>query len=179
MKWSCALGSHGNLPCRMKLPCEVDGCSEPHHKRQISEELGLQSDVSSLCIQWTGSVTRKQPTSWQVELRISGLHGGADHAQTVLHLDLPQRSLDPHKMGLPVRSFSNALPKVVIGLDKAAFRDFPPELWSSQPETLLLCKYLCFQHICHSRIHYAGNQGWQMHWKEITTSNQIIYSFVF
>ncbi|XP_062714101.1 uncharacterized protein LOC134290893 [Aedes albopictus] len=111
-----------------------DGSNLTLMEEEIADELGLQGNVSSLCIQWTGSVTRKEPTSRQVELRISGVHGGPEYTmsevQTVPHLDLPQQSLDyeklskefPHLRGLPVRSFSNAVPKVLIGLDNAALK---------------------------------------------------------
>lgn len=190
------LGSHGKWPCRTKRSCEIDGCTETHHKllhppktpkpvkpeeqsgssgvisahcsrlagvlfkvlpvilssngksvstfaflddgsnitlleEEIAEELGLNGSIGSLCIQWTGSVTRKEPRSRQVELRISGVHGSPDYplaeVQTVPRLDLPQQSLDyvelckqfPHLRGLPMQSFSNAVPRILIGLDNA------------------------------------------------------------
>ncbi|XP_062713078.1 uncharacterized protein LOC134290086 [Aedes albopictus] len=111
-----------------------DGSNVTLMEEAIADELGLNGNISSLCIQWTGSVTRKEPSSRQVELRISGVNGGPDYAisgvQTIPHLDLPQQSLDyeelsklfPHLKGLPVRSFSNAVPRILIGLDNAALK---------------------------------------------------------
>ncbi|XP_058827197.1 uncharacterized protein LOC131687160 [Topomyia yanbarensis] len=111
-----------------------DGSNLTLMEEEVAEELGLNGNISPLCIQWTGSVTRNEPTSRQVELRISNAHGGREYTisevQTVPRLDLPQQSLDyaelskqfPHLKGLPVSSFSNAVPRILIGLDNATLK---------------------------------------------------------
>lgn len=57
----------------------------------IADELGLNGNISSLC------VTRKEMSSRHVELRISGINGGLDYViselQTIHRLDVLQQSL--------------------------------------------------------------------------------------
>ncbi|XP_055626587.1 uncharacterized protein LOC129768750 isoform X1 [Toxorhynchites rutilus septentrionalis] len=111
-----------------------DGSNVTLMEEKIADELGLFGNISSLCIQWTGSVTRKEPKSKQVELRISGVKCKTDYAisgvQTIPRLDLPKQSLDygelskqfPHLKGLPIQNFSNAVPRILIGLDNATLK---------------------------------------------------------
>lgn len=97
----------------------------------IAEELGLKGEVMPLCLQWTGNVTRKEVTSQQVRLNISGVNGESNYTisdvRTVSSLDLPRQNLPyddlsikyPYLRGIPVSSFSDAAPRILIGLAHA------------------------------------------------------------
>ena len=96
-------------------------------KEEIAEELRLQGNVSSQCIQRIESVTRKELV---VKLSCAFRASMIDRSIPCRKSKqcLPQQSVGyedlskefPHSRGLPVRSFSNAVPTILIGLNHAA-----------------------------------------------------------
>ncbi|XP_058465784.1 uncharacterized protein LOC131439138 [Malaya genurostris] len=107
-----------------------DGSNLTLMEEEIAEELELNGNVTPLCIQWTGSVTRKESTSREVQVSISGTRSQQytiSGVRTAPRLDLPHQSLDydylanrfAHLKRLPVSSYSNAIPRILIGLDNA------------------------------------------------------------
>ncbi|XP_062714276.1 uncharacterized protein LOC134291034 [Aedes albopictus] len=97
--------------------------------RSLAEQLGVQGPTSPLCMQWTNGVKRVEEDSQQIQMNISGSVSGKQFSlrkvQTVGGLELPQQSVDfeelraryPYLNGLPVESFRDAKPGILIGLD--------------------------------------------------------------
>ncbi|XP_062557206.1 uncharacterized protein LOC134222069 [Armigeres subalbatus] len=111
-----------------------DGSNVTLLENSIAETLGLEGEESSLCLQWTNNVTRKESTSKRVQLTVAGEGGNKRHlltqVQTVDNLDLPRQTLDyfelvdqfPHLRGLPIKSYSKAVPTILIGADNARLK---------------------------------------------------------
>ncbi|XP_053686010.1 uncharacterized protein LOC128735553 [Sabethes cyaneus] len=97
----------------------------------LADELGLVGIESPLCLQWTSNITRNEPCSKRVQLMIGGSDGKADYClknvRTVENLSLPKQNLNyenlanqfPFLRGLPVKSYSEAIPGILIGVDNA------------------------------------------------------------
>ncbi|XP_055604271.1 uncharacterized protein LOC129752524 [Uranotaenia lowii] len=106
-----------------------EGSSTTLLEESIASKLGVDGVHAPLCLLWTGNVTRKENRSQKVSLEISGCGGGArmslKNVRTVVNLELPTQSLDYEKLAenfpylskLPVQSYQNASPKLLIGLD--------------------------------------------------------------
>ncbi|XP_065076520.1 uncharacterized protein LOC135700058 [Ochlerotatus camptorhynchus] len=98
--------------------------------QELAEELNLSGDVLPLCLKWTGGTHRYESNSRSVNIEISG-HGGKrtwlQDVRTVEELQLPFQSLDmahlaekhTYLRGLPVESYSNVRPRILIGLRHA------------------------------------------------------------
>ncbi|XP_052871225.1 uncharacterized protein LOC128276805, partial [Anopheles cruzii] len=94
----------------------------------LADELGLEGPSQPLHLQWTGGVTRVEKASRSVTLTVSGKLQGHQYTlagvKTVRKLDLPEQSLDgkalqahyPHLRGLPLDTYSNARPRLLIGI---------------------------------------------------------------
>lgn len=97
----------------------------------MDESLAKQLDVngihSPLCLRWTGGMERSEENSQKLTIEISGGNQRRMNMNvcTVKSLNLPIQSLDyqmlsqryRHLRNLPVRSYSNAEPKLLIGLN--------------------------------------------------------------
>ncbi|XP_058817334.1 uncharacterized protein LOC131680635 [Topomyia yanbarensis] len=102
--------------------------------KELAEELGLNGVESPLCLQWTSNVTRKESCSKKVQLSISGINGKEEYAlrdvRTIESLNLPRQSLDyqdlakrfPYLQGLPVQSYTEAAPGILIGVDNSRLK---------------------------------------------------------
>ncbi|XP_062710489.1 uncharacterized protein LOC134288734 [Aedes albopictus] len=96
---------------------------------EIADLLGVnKGEQRNLCLKWTSNVTREEANSRQINLEISGAGGGKRfplmNVRTVGRLDLPLQTLDyvrlaesfPHLQKLPICSYENATPRLLIGL---------------------------------------------------------------
>jgi len=94
---------------------------------ELRRDLGVQGERRQLNVQWFGGRATRQPTN-VVSLEISGLGKQVRHAlrsvYSVLDLSLPKQTLNRrdvqcvHKDArLPMKAYSNMLPKLLIGLD--------------------------------------------------------------
>ncbi|XP_058465085.1 uncharacterized protein LOC131438809 [Malaya genurostris] len=102
--------------------------------KDLADKLDLHGTESTLCLQWTGNVTRKESSSKKVHLNISGFNANEEYAlrnvRTVDSLDLPRQSLHypelvkqfPYLQGLPVQSYTGASPGILIGVDNARLK---------------------------------------------------------
>lgn len=107
-----------------------EGSSGTYIEQSLAEKLCLQGPKISLCLKWTKNQHRIEENSMRVSLSISGTYTNAPtysltNAQTVESLDLPKQSLDydaltdeyPYLNHLPVESYKNAAPQILIGLN--------------------------------------------------------------
>ncbi|XP_055633605.1 uncharacterized protein LOC129773952 [Toxorhynchites rutilus septentrionalis] len=97
-------------------------------ERSLVEELGVEGPNVPLCLKWTANMTRTEDESQIVSLEVSEIDRNNRfhlvNVRTVESLNLPSQTLcfekvledHPHLKGLPVRSYENATPKLLIGL---------------------------------------------------------------
>ncbi|XP_055588874.1 uncharacterized protein LOC129741190 [Uranotaenia lowii] len=105
-----------------------DGSAVTLLEDNIARQLGAEGKATSLCIQWTGGVTKTISGTRIVELEIaadsSGIRFPLSKVYTVDCLGLPKQSINyealsreySHLRGLPVASFNSAVPGILIGL---------------------------------------------------------------
>ncbi|XP_062713044.1 uncharacterized protein LOC134290073 [Aedes albopictus] len=117
----------------------------------IVKRLGIVGQPTPLCMQWTNGVKRTEEESQSVQLYISGIDSTKrfvlNGVHTVKKLDLPQQSLRfenferdfPHLRGLPVKSYDNALPGILIGLDNTKI-ETPLKLREGKPDEPVAAK---------------------------------------
>lgn len=106
-----------------------EGSSTTLLEAGVAEQLGLDGPSASLWLSWTGNITREEKGSKRVSLTIAGESSKQKYAinsiQTVDELHLPEQSFSydslaehyPHLAGLPLRNYSNVVPKMIIGLE--------------------------------------------------------------
>ncbi|XP_055643771.1 uncharacterized protein LOC129779977 [Toxorhynchites rutilus septentrionalis] len=106
-----------------------EGSSITLIEEKLVNELGVKGRRAPLCLSWTGDVTRMESESKKVELKISGLNNERklqlEDARTVKKLALHGQSLCfddlaaryGYLRGLPVASYENASPRLLIGID--------------------------------------------------------------
>ncbi|XP_075162768.1 uncharacterized protein LOC142235399 [Haematobia irritans] len=104
-----------------------DGSSISLIDEGILNQLGLKGEPEQLCLKWTSNVKRMENNSQRLNIRVRG--GNSKEfvleVRSVEELLLPKQSLDyktissrfSHLKGIPVESYNNAVPKVLIGLD--------------------------------------------------------------
>ncbi|XP_058467437.1 uncharacterized protein LOC131439240 [Malaya genurostris] len=96
---------------------------------KLAEELQLDGEISPLCLRWTGGRERHEENSRIVDVGIAGMNSNATvynlrNVRTVEELLLPPQTLDaielsnmyPHLRGLPIKSYRDAQPRILIGL---------------------------------------------------------------
>ncbi|XP_053686303.1 uncharacterized protein LOC128735844 [Sabethes cyaneus] len=108
-----------------------DGSSATLIEDNIVAELGITGPVDTLLLSWTGDVTREETNSKRISVSVSGQMGlkqyNLNNVRTVSALKLPPQTLQyeeltnmyPHLKGLPIRSYSNAIPSMIIGVEHA------------------------------------------------------------
>ncbi|XP_055622405.1 uncharacterized protein LOC129765971 [Toxorhynchites rutilus septentrionalis] len=108
-----------------------DGSSTTLIDEGVVKELGVTGEQLPLCLQWTANVKRSEAESQRVRLEISGGNDLVKYpladVRTVSSLDLPQQTLRyaelskifPHLKGLPVKDYTNAHPRILIGNNHA------------------------------------------------------------
>ncbi|XP_058828010.1 uncharacterized protein LOC131687931 [Topomyia yanbarensis] len=106
-----------------------DGSSCTLLEEGIAAQLGIEGEPDNLWLSWTGKISRHEKTSKRMSVKISG-NGHREtfqlaNVRTVRELGLPSQTLDytelsntfPHLQGLPVASYTDAKPGMVIGLE--------------------------------------------------------------
>ncbi|XP_055612957.1 uncharacterized protein LOC129759509 [Uranotaenia lowii] len=98
-------------------------------EHDLVAQLGLKGSLHPLCLRWTANTTRVENKSMIVNLEISGIRqkrrSTITNARTVQSLNLPaqnfnaERAADQneHLRGIPIKSYSNAKPQLLIGID--------------------------------------------------------------
>ncbi|XP_058456808.1 uncharacterized protein LOC131434170 [Malaya genurostris] len=104
-----------------------DGSNSTLLECNIASALGIKGPTDGFCLSWTGNITREEKESQRISVVIHGngkkfkLH----NVRTVQNLHLPAQTLDyeelsytfPHLKGLPIQSYTNAVPGVIIGIE--------------------------------------------------------------
>lgn len=106
-----------------------EGSSVSMMDAEFADDLGLDGPARLMDLQWIGSHTTSTPSK-MVSLAITGAARGCARFNlvdvcTVRHLDLPTQSVvlslsdarHEHLRGLPIATYENATPKILIGLD--------------------------------------------------------------
>ncbi|XP_065095799.1 uncharacterized protein LOC135717600 [Ochlerotatus camptorhynchus] len=96
----------------------------------LAKELNLRGESHPLCLHWTADTCRYEDDAMRVSLNISGTYNGCPQnnltdVYTVKELKLPSQSLSvrklseeyPHLEGLPIESYCNVQPKILIGMN--------------------------------------------------------------
>ncbi|XP_058816670.1 uncharacterized protein LOC131679943 [Topomyia yanbarensis] len=96
--------------------------------QEIADQLDIKGHPNTLCLQWTGGVTKRIPDTRVINLNISGRGMEKQYAvknvYTVENLDLPVQTVQfeklaeqfPYLQGLSIKSFYRAVPRILIGL---------------------------------------------------------------
>lgn len=106
-----------------------EGSSLTMMDEDLLDRLGDDGDKIPLCLRWTGGTCRDEPDSRKISIKIrKGLGAPMFNLQdvrTVKNLRLLAQSLDVHELkdkyehlrGLPIESYNEATPKILIGID--------------------------------------------------------------
>ncbi|XP_036347859.1 uncharacterized protein LOC118757236, partial [Rhagoletis pomonella] len=109
-----------------------DGSSLTLIDEELLHQLNVKGTPQPLCLRWTGDTHRYEDDSVTVDLAISSKQGTEKFpmkaVRSVKKLDLPTQSLDAAKLqskfkylrGLPLQSYGNVKPQLLIGLNNAA-----------------------------------------------------------
>ncbi|XP_055605098.1 uncharacterized protein LOC129753322 [Uranotaenia lowii] len=119
---------HGNGNSKEVFAFIDEGSALTLVEEALVKELGIEGTPRELCLQWTGKVSRTERESKVIDLQVSsvtGLKATLKETRTVKKLGLTSQSLNfesltkqySHLKGLPVRSYSNATPRVLIGVN--------------------------------------------------------------
>ncbi|XP_065094740.1 uncharacterized protein LOC135715349 [Ochlerotatus camptorhynchus] len=100
--------------------------------QELANELQLDGTVSPLCLRWTGGTERHEADSHIYNLHIAGGKNESkkfllSDVRTVKELLLPQKTMDmaklsqlyPHLRNLPIDSYRDARPRILIGMKHA------------------------------------------------------------
>ncbi|XP_062538677.1 uncharacterized protein LOC134206950 [Armigeres subalbatus] len=124
---------HGPLKAVHTYAFIDDGSELTLMEDSLASELGVVGPQTPLCLKWTGGTKRIENTSQRVEVEISAtgdsskLHRMSNvhtiqelqiRPQTLIYSELMQRF--HHLSGLPVESYCNACPRILIGLEHAS-----------------------------------------------------------
>lgn len=106
-----------------------DGSSTSLIDEQIINDLNLSGTAEPLCLKWTGSVERNEYNSHRLCINVAGPNNKIHtvDVRTVKQLSLPKQTLDiekllqdfPYLTGLPVKSYIDATPRLLIGLNNS------------------------------------------------------------
>ncbi|XP_065095606.1 uncharacterized protein LOC135717443 [Ochlerotatus camptorhynchus] len=106
-----------------------DGSSSTLLEEGIAAQLGIEGEPDNLWLSWTGKISRHEKTSKRLSVKISGAGKKEkfqlSNVRTVHELGLPSQTLHytelsntfPHLQGLPVASYVNVKPGMIIGLE--------------------------------------------------------------
>ncbi|XP_055633876.1 uncharacterized protein LOC129774196 [Toxorhynchites rutilus septentrionalis] len=106
-----------------------EGSSLTMIEKSLAAELGVTGYAKPLCLKWTSNVTREEPNSQRVTFEVSGEEKGKRFMMrdvgTIESLDLPMQNAPIEKLvkcynhlkGLPIRSYRNAIPQLLTGVD--------------------------------------------------------------
>ncbi|XP_062545514.1 uncharacterized protein LOC134212033 [Armigeres subalbatus] len=118
---------HGNGQQIQTYAFLDDGSSSTLLESSIASSLGIKGPTDCLSLTWTGNISREEKESQRISVVICGegkefiLH----NVRTVRKLRLPTQTMEydelqrsyQHLKGLPVRSYTNASPGIIIGIE--------------------------------------------------------------
>ncbi|XP_067640778.1 uncharacterized protein [Eurosta solidaginis] len=113
-------------------------------EEDVANQLGLNGQSSSLTLQWYGENTATEK-SRIVSLEVQGNQGGAPfpfkNVRTVKSLNLPSQSFQNYRHfgNLPVASYNNVKPTLLLGLDNS-FLGIATETVTKGPSQLIAAK---------------------------------------
>ncbi|XP_062701620.1 uncharacterized protein LOC109433489 [Aedes albopictus] len=121
---------HGNGKSVELFAFLDDGSSSTMLEAGVANILGIEGPNEPLSLGWTGDVTRIEKESQRIEVSITGASGKKFwplKAKTVGPLKLPCQTVDyaelcethPHLKHLPLISYTNVSPQLIIGVDNA------------------------------------------------------------
>ncbi|XP_058449233.1 uncharacterized protein LOC131429200 [Malaya genurostris] len=123
---------HGNNRSVATYAFFDDGSELTLLDQELADELSLEGDVQPLCLRWTGGAQRNENKSRIVNLEVAGIRRNSkkfrlNTVRTVDKLLLPLQTLDferlaktyPHLRGLPIASYCDAQPRILIGMKHA------------------------------------------------------------
>ncbi|XP_054726309.1 uncharacterized protein LOC129236117 [Anastrepha obliqua] len=125
-----------------------DGSSLTLIDEELLNKLNIKGTPQPLCLRWTGDTHRYEDESVVVDLAISAKNGnkkfGLKGVHTVKKLDLPLQSINAAKLQskfqylkrLPLESYSNAVPQLLIGLNNAALGSPIKSLYGRENEPI-------------------------------------------
>ncbi|XP_017466482.1 PREDICTED: LOW QUALITY PROTEIN: uncharacterized protein LOC108359238 [Rhagoletis zephyria] len=135
--------------CRVPTYAFIDdGSSLTLIDEELLKKLNVTGTPQPLCLRWTGDTHRYEDESVVVDLAISAKNGDKKFAlkgvRSVKKLDLPIQSLNAAKLqsdfkylkGLPLESYSNAAPQLLIGLNNAALGSPIKSLYGGENEPI-------------------------------------------
>ncbi|XP_055613505.1 uncharacterized protein LOC129759945 [Uranotaenia lowii] len=109
-----------------------DGSELTLMEDQIAKELDLDGPTQSLCLRWTSGTHRTESASRRISLDISGTDEQSKryrlaNIRTVESLQIRPQTLDmmemrkkfKHLQNIPIQSYENACPRIIIGLEHA------------------------------------------------------------
>nr|XP_044248645.1 uncharacterized protein LOC108069676 [Drosophila takahashii] len=107
-----------------------DGSTLTLLEESVANELEEDGIPSPLCISWTGSVQRQEPSSRRLDLRISGTSQNSkvfniSNVHTVASLGMTAETMIAedvkrkyrHLKGIPIKSYKQVVPKMIIGVN--------------------------------------------------------------
>ncbi|XP_053968959.1 uncharacterized protein LOC128870369 [Anastrepha ludens] len=106
-----------------------EGSSVTLMEKRIFDELGLKGEQDPLCLRWTGNPTRVEENSVRAAIEISSVTNWQKYTLKNIHtvddLNLPAQSINasamerlyPYLAGLPIASYNNVKPSLLIGAD--------------------------------------------------------------
>ncbi|XP_053686708.1 uncharacterized protein LOC128736255 [Sabethes cyaneus] len=104
-----------------------DGSSSTLLDSSIAMALGITGPTDNFSLSWTGNISREEKGSQRVTVVISGdrKQFKLNNVRTVQELRLPCQTMQyeelqqihPHLKGLPIRSYKEATPGIIIGLE--------------------------------------------------------------
>ncbi|XP_036322336.1 uncharacterized protein LOC118736350 [Rhagoletis pomonella] len=115
------------------ISCDVfafldDGSGPTLIEKNVLQQLKVQGDKTDLCLRWTDGTVRVEKNSDMIDLEISTRGKGKKHmlrnVRSVEAIDLPAQTMNiaelaeeyRHLRGIPVESYYNVVPQVIIGL---------------------------------------------------------------
>ncbi|XP_053968527.1 uncharacterized protein LOC128869954 [Anastrepha ludens] len=108
---------------------KYEGSSVTLMEKRIFDELGLKGEQDPLCLRWTGNTTRVEENSVRAAIEISSVTNWQKYTLKNIHtvddLNLPAQSINasamerlyPYLAGLPIASYNNVKPSLLIGAD--------------------------------------------------------------
>ncbi|XP_053699197.1 uncharacterized protein LOC128746180 [Sabethes cyaneus] len=106
-----------------------EGSSLSMVETNVLQHLGIDGTPEPLRLVWTSNIIRNEKSSRRADIEVSGRGQHTRYnlmsVRTVNHLNLPKQSLAinelsarfDHLKGLPITSYTDAIPRVLIGLD--------------------------------------------------------------
>ncbi|XP_062710822.1 uncharacterized protein LOC134288907 [Aedes albopictus] len=108
-----------------------DGSESTLMEAGLAQELDIVGPEESLWLSWTGNISREEKGSQRISVAISGTGLKSQYqlsnVRTVQKLKLQGQSFQytelqtiyPHLRGLPLHSYSEAVPRIIIGIEHA------------------------------------------------------------